>query len=311
MQNLESEEEKMTEISYKQKLEQLLEKCPHDKFYNNCMKVVENLSTLQKVWINVFFYNDKKYLIEYESRLSIKLESPIKKKSNRNGNQRVVAGEFFSSDKQLRKRCQQILHGHKIRENLPDADTRFLTSLIRDYHSEPEVKIGVGVKRMWVDKSDHPTNCFYLERIDGTITEWSFNDCIKNKSKWCNFKDACRNAIRDQTISYKVQRFQECDSIQCCLTGEELFFGTSHVDHVPPKTFDAILKMFLQTTGIDYNNVLIDPTHDNVSGCWLSDANFVKQWSDFHRKNAVFRLVSRTGNLSYSKREANAMKGKM
>lgn len=66
VQNLESEEEKMTEISYKQKLEQLLEKCPHDKFYNNCMQVVENLSTLQKVWIRLIPSSPVK-IIAYES----------------------------------------------------------------------------------------------------------------------------------------------------------------------------------------------------------------------------------------------------
>src|SRR5690606_30477251 len=116
------------------------------------------------------------------------------------------------------------------------------------------------------------------------------------------------NAIMDQTISYKSKRFHESESIQCCLTGEELSIYTAHVDHVPPRTFDALLKVFLQKNGIDYNNVPIDPTYDNKVGCWLSDANFAKQWSDFHRSNAVFRLVSRTGNLSHSKREANAIK---
>lgn len=224
--------------------------------------------------------------------------------------QMIVDGEIFPSKKKLIERCQQILHGFKINETLPDSETKFLTSLIENYHPEAELKIGCGIRRMWAGLNEYGGVGFYLQRHDGSSTDWSFMKSINNPSKWHDFHAACRNAIMDQTISYKLQRFQESDSIRCCLTGEELFLETSHVDHVPPKTFEALLKAFLQTTGIDYNNVLIDPTYDNKVGCWLSDKNFAKQWSDFHRANSVFRLVSRTGNLSHSKREANAMRAK-
>jgi len=222
----------------------------------------------------------------------------------------IVDGEIFPSKKKLTERCQKILHGNKLNQTLPEDDTRFLSSLIESYHPEAELKIGCGIRRMWVGPNEYGSKGFYLERHDGSSTDWSFVKSISNPSKWHDFHAACRNAIMDQTIAYKMRLFEEERYIECCLTGEQLFVDTAHTDHIPPRTFDALLKVFLHKTGIDYNDVLIDPTYDNKVGCWLSDASFAKQWSEFHRTNAVFRLVTRTGNLSHSKREANAMKAR-
>ena len=219
--------------------------------------------------------------------------------------QMIVDGEIFPSKKKLIERCQKILHGYKVKETLPENDTRFLNSLINNYHPESELKIGCGVKRMWIDSNEYGGIGFYLERFDGSSTDWSFMKSINNPSKWHDFRAACRNAIMDQTIEYKMKRFEEERYIECCLTGEQLFVDTAHTDHEPPRTFDALLKVFLQKSKIDYNTIQIDPTYDNKVGCWLSDVNFSKRWFDFHKLNAKFRLTSRTGNLSHSKIEMN------
>ncbi len=116
--------------------------------------------------------------------------------------QMIVDGEVFPSKKKLTERCQQILHGFKINETLPEAETRFLTSLIESYHPEAALKIGCGVRRMWPGLNEYGGVGFYLERHDGSSTDWSFMKSINNPSKWHDFHAACRNAIMDQTISF-------------------------------------------------------------------------------------------------------------
>lgn len=219
----------------------------------------------------------------------------------------VVGDEVFPTKKSLIERCQEILYKHSLGENLDVEETEFLASLIERYHPEGEMKIGCGVKRMWTSKNEYGGTGFYLEREDGSTTDWSFMNCINNPSKKHDFNAACRNAIMDQTIAYKKQQFA-AGPVCCEYTGERLVSETAHVDHKPPKTFENLLKFFLLKNGIDFNTIAIDPTYDNKVGCWLADREFEEQWQKFHKVNAQFRLTSHTGNLSNSKREAHAMK---
>jgi hypothetical protein len=219
----------------------------------------------------------------------------------------IVGDEVFPTKKALIERCREILYKHPLGESLDAEETEFLTSLIERYHPEGEMKIGCGITRMWAGSNEYGGTGFYLEREDGSTTDWSFMKSINHPSKKHDFDAACRNAIMDQTIDFKRRQFAS-GLVECELTGERLTSETAHTDHKPPRTFENLLKVFLKKTGIDFNDVAIDPTYDNKVGCWLSDKNFAERWQRFHKANAEFRIVSRTGNLSVSKREANAMK---
>lgn len=221
--------------------------------------------------------------------------------------QMIVSDEVFPTKKSLIERCRAILYKHPLREPLAEDETQFLTSLIERYHPEGELKIGCGIQKMWAESNEYGGVGFYLQRKDGSTTDWSFMKCINQPSRKHDFLAACRNAIMDQTITYKKSQFIEGVS-QCELTGEMLSYTDAHVDHKPPKTFEALLEGFLKETGIDFNTVAIEPTYDNKVGCWLADPIFAKRWQEYHRANAELRLTSRTANLSDSKREAHNLK---
>ncbi len=55
-------------MTYEQKLQDLLTKRPNDKFFRGCMDM-EQLSELQKVWIDRYFYEDERYVEIYYKTL--------------------------------------------------------------------------------------------------------------------------------------------------------------------------------------------------------------------------------------------------
>lgn len=229
----------------------------------------------------------------------------------------LVHGEFFSTKKELIERCKSILHSYALEpaiginhaksQPLKQQDVDFLTSMIKDYHPEGELKIGVGVKSMWVGEGGYGSKGFYLEREDGTTTDWSFIKCANRPSGWNNFNSACRKAVNSQITDYKSEQFRKLNNIKCCFTGDTLFIHTSHADHVPPRTFNFLLKEFLKESKINYSEVALTPTQDNKMGQELADEEFSRRWCNFHKANAVYRLLSSEGNLVHSKLEAKAV----
>lgn len=219
----------------------------------------------------------------------------------------VVNNEVFKTKEALRKRCQAILNHYAVTADVSEEHCRFLASLIERYHPEAELKLGNGVKRIWVGTNEYGGRGFYLERLDGSTTDFSFMKCISHPSVWNDFQSACRNAVADDKQAYKDARFAHARTVACELTGELLTRDTAHVDHIPPRTFQNLLKVFLKRSGIDYRTVGIEPTLDGKEGCWLTDQGFAKRWREFHSVNARLRLISRTANLSNSKRDAAAI----
>lgn len=60
-------------------------------------------------------------------------------------------------------------------------DFQYLWELLQ-FHPDAEEKIGVGVRRFYCDKSDEGTRCFFIERINGTDIDFSYQwiiRCIK------------------------------------------------------------------------------------------------------------------------------------
>ena len=83
----------------------------------------------------------------------------------------------FQSKKEALKFCSEMLSRHKSRETITSQDSKFLTNLL-NRHPDALQKIGCGVRRFLKDRADHGTECFYLERNDGSSTRFSFKPCV-------------------------------------------------------------------------------------------------------------------------------------
>lgn len=175
--------------------------------------------------------------------------------------------------KQTVERCREILYGNK---EVVNEDFDFLVNLLHK-HPDADKKIGVGVKRIWSDRNPvytHTRN-FFLERVDGTTTDFSFMECISPNNR---FKSACRNAIRPQIKAFRVAHNMTADR---------------HVDH-HPESFDSLLSRFVERNG----KSKVKENEDMEYGCELVEKEYKKKWYDFHQQEARLRDITAAENLT-------------
>lgn len=211
----------------------------------------------------------------------------------------VVGTEIFTTKKALTERCRKILHRYEPEESIDAPDRDFLELLIAGYHPDAIDKIGCGIRRMFVRRSEYGNFGFWLERTDGTQTDFSFVACISNPTPWQDFCRACRRAIADQILDFKSR---SGPPFVCEETGAILDDADVHVDHKSPFTFDEILRGFLGWAFIDYRTIPVKPTTDGIQGCFLANESVESSWRTFHRRVAELRIVSRKVNLSNCKK---------
>lgn len=213
----------------------------------------------------------------------------------------LVDGVVYETQRALLARIKEIEHAQPVGDDLTLENTRYMVSLLQTYHPTAEQKLGVGVCRMWLERTPYNNTCFFLERIDGTTTDFSYTKCLKQPSERQVFDHAARAAVADQVIAFKCRTLAQGPQI-CPYTGDALD-ATCHVDHVAPRTFQALLDQFLRETGVDWRQVKIQASRDGNMTREFDDVAFKDRWAQWHAAHADLRLLSRTGNLSHAKRQ--------
>lgn len=217
----------------------------------------------------------------------------------------VVDGVVFTSKKALTEKCKEYLYA-------PIMGTGahcFLLSLIQR-HPNAKTKIGCGVKHFTV-RINQPfgTKGFWIERFDGTCTDFSYLACITPPSKENEARKAFRDAINPQIQEFKADCFRsafagrgpEAQFIRCPISGTTIGRANAHVDHKPPKTFEAILQAFLKETNRKLEDIKVNPTEDGSIVTTLANEQLARDWRWYHRCEAELQLVSATANLSQGK----------
>lgn len=213
----------------------------------------------------------------------------------------TIDGKQFATKAKLKGTIREILHSYQIGQELSPDDFSFMRSVL-DMHPDSDIKIGCGVARMYVRQNAvyRRNREFWLQRLDDTETDFSFNECLKPTTPLKKFKIACRNAIREDVIAFRNQNLSQ-DSA-CPFTGQALTVQNVHVDHVPPITFDAIVDEFIQLYSIEPEEVNLTGVKDGEIGDNFSDSNLSELFRRFHNEKAQLRLVSPKANLSHIKR---------
>jgi hypothetical protein len=214
-----------------------------------------------------------------------------------------INGIFFTSKKSVIRYVQEILGHYQDGEYISQEDLEFMTSLL-SYHPWSYQKIGCGISRMWIEKNEgYPTRGFWLERSDGSKTDFSFYQCLENAGLLKDFKKACRKAVAPFVIDFKNKFFKDNSNPICCITNRLINKNTSHVDHISPKTFDKILSNFIELYCIDVLKVKFTEHDDSKIGIEFLDKDLEKRWIDFHNINAELRVISAEANLRIEKKE--------
>lgn len=225
----------------------------------------------------------------------------------------LVGGTLYRTKKALTAAVRSILHAYEPGTHVSQQHFDFLLSLL-SYHPEAGEKIGGGVAAFEVRPVpgyEHVSS-FWAVRQDGREVAWSYTKVVNGSTKpMARFRKACRAAIADQLLDFKLCWFQEHAEgghFTCPVTGERIAAERAHVDHVPPLTLDALVRAFIKARGLDVNRV---GSHDSLPendetgiGRVFADISLAEDWQAYHRENATLRVISDTANLSHVKKHS-------
>jgi hypothetical protein len=221
---------------------------------------------------------------------------------------RTIAGENFSTKRALEERIRQILYHYRDNQYLSPNDYAFMLEVL-EYHPKYELKIGVGAKAMYVKQNPtyKNTRCFWIVRQDGSETDFSFQECLKETPQRKRFLNACRAAVEADKQAFKRKFFDHLgdETYYCPYTNEPLNFIGSHVDHRAPHTFEKIVEGFISENAIDVSRVKINGSEeDNAFQDTFADKDLERLWVDYHRRHADLQIVSPKANLSLLRTKA-------
>lgn len=78
---------------------------------------------------------------------------------------------------------KRILNSYRVGERVSDSDSKHLQALL-ERHDDKDEKVGGGIDYFEVNKppDDFGGKCFWIVRLDGSKTDFSYTHCLKRKS---------------------------------------------------------------------------------------------------------------------------------
>lgn len=206
----------------------------------------------------------------------------------------TVANEYFPTQRELVQRVSALLKSYHAPVQLSGADAALMHDLLLR-HPSADVKVGCGVKAIWILRNRAFGNGFYIERIDGSFVDFSYKQCVRPFTHATKAKFAFRRAIEEQVLEVKQAAFYVSDTLICPVSGDAITWETAHVDHEPPLTFAALLEAYCGERLLDLDTIdLIEPA--SGIGKHLPPA-LVHDWASWHRMYARLRVISAEANI--------------
>lgn len=218
----------------------------------------------------------------------------------------VLNGVEFNSQQQAIAYFQEMLNRYTDGQIIVGADHDMLLALLQR-HPDADQKIGCGVRRFYRDKTDKPYSCFWLERTDGSKTDFSYRMAIRGKKKSLSqeFSAGCRSAIQADLQAYRARFFEEfadaAGRVRCQLTGEPISLYESHVDHEAPLTFQRLVADFIAENQLEITPEMLSTVEDQQFQTTIVDAELREQFRRYHNEKAKLRVIKAQENLRLPK----------
>ncbi len=87
----------------------------------------------------------------------------------------------------LKKKTKELKDHYSIQQYLTKEDAVWLIKNVLRFHPQWEWYVNKKPKRIFVDKADYGTVCFYIEFQDQTKSSISYQKCIANRPKKVDF----------------------------------------------------------------------------------------------------------------------------
>jgi hypothetical protein len=198
---------------------------------------------------------------------------------------------------------KEMLNRHRNGQDVTGDDYDMLLALL-ERHPEALTKIGCGVQRLYKDRTDMPTSCFWIERVDGSKTDFSYRTAISARGKSLDqeFLQACREAVHEDMRLTKQLFFEkfgnEDGKVPCDITGEYVALYESHLDHMKPLTFQVLVHTFVCAHEIEISPEMLSRSQDGQFLTAFVDNELREKFRRFHHKTAKLRIIKAERNLS-------------
>lgn len=207
----------------------------------------------------------------------------------------ILPSKSFRSLKEATNFFSTMLNSYEDGAEINATDSILLHELLT-FHPDAEEKIGIsGVKRFYRDKTGIFTSCFFLERNDGSKTEFAYPKCISGRAptREQEFYRACRHAVSSYISARKLSLFSDGGGTQwCSITGESISISDAEYRHTSP-TFQEIVQEFIDVNQIDVNEVPLSVSCDLQFETSFLDSEIAKKFQDFHKSKANFAVFKK------------------
>ena len=209
----------------------------------------------------------------------------------------------FKSKTEALACCKAMLARYRDGETINEQDSQVLWDLLQR-HPEAREKIGCGVKRFFRDRAIEGTSCFWVERENGTSTDFSYGSCVNAKGKTLEqeFAEACRQAVRSDLEAAKKAHFRKHGNaegkVPCEVTDEMVAFCESHLDHQKPMTFEVIVRTFIASNKLTIRPEMLSIPGDAQFVTTFADDDLRQKFREYHNGLADLRITSAKANLS-------------
>jgi hypothetical protein len=215
----------------------------------------------------------------------------------------VINERSFRTQAETIEFFKEMLNRYRNGQDVVGEDNDMLLALL-ERHPEADKKIGCGVKRLYKDRTEMSTSCFWVERTDGTKTDFSYISAVKAKGKslFQEFLEACRNAVQDDLRLTKQAFFEkhgnEGGKVPCDITGEYIALYESHLDHMKPLTFQVLVVTFVNANEIEIKPEMLSMSQDAQFQTSFVDIELRDKFRRYHHKTAKLRIIKAERNLS-------------
>jgi len=173
-----------------------------------------------------------------------------------------------------KKKCQELLE----KGYLEKEDKEFLNELLKE-HPNYEIKKGCGIKDFFIKKTYWKHNGFYIKRIDGSETDFSYRQCLLPRTQIQKIKMACRTAI-------------SFDMINSVSPGNIAHHEIPFID---------IFNLWIKDKNLD--KLEIEESKDNQVMVNFKDKNIAEDFRLFHNSIAKIKEMNREEHKNFHKKK--------
>lgn len=210
-----------------------------------------------------------------------------------------LAYRAYKSKGEAQGHIQRMLHGEE------PIDHEILLALLK-LHPNADRKIGCGVKRFFTRL--HPefrrSPTWWLERHDGTETDWSYRQCFNPVPAGQKVLAVLREAVREQIVNYlseyKAGYLRRDGYLESEFSGVLFPTDECEVNHVVP--FSQLVADFLR----GYDAPMSIPLESN-DGCIGPDTrpyeHLMSTFAAYHAEYAILCVMGRAEHVEATKEQ--------